>query len=279
MSGCVITRYTVASPKLRHPLNLAFMADLHDGPFEDALPALEGVDAIVIAGDMVDRHHHRGLHHAMAFARTVPHIAPTFFSIGNHEMLAEEDWQALKPVMLENGVTLLEDSAVRFGGIAIGGLSSVSGTGLPASMKAVRALEAMAKSAAPSMLPGLFVCPMQDARAGQVYAALFSEGRALIPDQAVALQDMLEQVHALAKDAPVLFTGDGMLAHREKIRTRYAGQALFAGSDTAYLRPAAVAALAAERTEQAIPDAELSPFYLRPAQAVRQRNLVMHNEG
>ena len=142
----------------------------------------------------------------------------------------------------------------------------------------VRALEAMAKSAAPSMLPGLFVCPMQDARAGQVYAALFSEGCALIPDQAVALQDMLEQVHALAKDAPVLFTGDGMLAHREKIRTLYAGRALFAGSDTAYLRPAAVAALAAERTEQAVPDAELNPFYLRPAQAVRQRNLVMHNE-
>ena len=107
MSGRVITRYTVASPKLRHPLNLAFMADLHDGPFEDALPALEDVDAIVIAGDMVDRHHHRGLHHAMAFARTVPHIAPTFFSIGNHEMLAAEDWQTLKPVMLENGVTLL----------------------------------------------------------------------------------------------------------------------------------------------------------------------------
>ena len=143
MTERIITRRTVISPKILRPLNLAFLADLHDGPYGDVLPELKTADAILIAGDLVDRHHHRGLHNALAFAREVPRLAPTFVSIGNHEMLAEEDWQTLKPVLLENGATLLEDTAVRFRGIGIGGLSSMSGTDLPASLASVRALEQM----------------------------------------------------------------------------------------------------------------------------------------
>ena len=81
---------------------------------------------------------------------------------------------------------------------------------------------------------------------------------------------------ALAGERPVLFTGDGMLAHRAKIEAAYEGPALFAPAESCFVRPAAAAALAAERTALAVPDADLHPFYLRPPQAVRQRNLVEH---
>ena len=137
----------------------------------------------------------------------------------------------------------------------------------------VRALEAMARSAA---FPSGLVCPMQDARAGQVYAALYDGPSALLSDRAEALEDLLAEVRTLAGERPVLFTGDGMLAHRAKIEAAYEGPALFAPAESCFVRPAAAAALAAERTALAVPDADLHPFYLRPPQAVRQKNLVEH---
>ena len=137
----------------------------------------------------------------------------------------------------------------------------------------VRALEAMARSAA---FPSGLVCPMQDARAGQVYAALYDRSSALLSDRAEALEDLLAEVRTLAGDRPMLFTGDGMLAHRTKIEAAYEGPALFAPAESCFVRPAAAAALAAERTALAVPDADLHPFYLRPPQAVRQKNLVEH---
>ena len=135
----------------------------------------------------------------------------------------------------------------------------------------VKALEAMAKSAG---YPDGLVCPMQDARAGQVYSALYDGEEALIDDCAVPLADMLGRVSALAGGRPVLFTGDGMLAHREEIGQLYAGPKRFAGPESCFVRPAAAAALAAQRVEKAVPDGELRPFYLRPPHAVRQKNLV-----
>ena len=135
----------------------------------------------------------------------------------------------------------------------------------------VRALEVMARGAA---YPDGLVCPMQDARAGQVYAALYEGKTPLFPDRAQALPALMEEVRSLAGQRPVLFTGDGMLAHREEIAALLPGQALFAPPESCFVRPAAAAALAAERTAFAVPDADLHPFYLRPPQAVRQKNLV-----
>ena len=135
----------------------------------------------------------------------------------------------------------------------------------------IHALEAMARSAG---YPGGFVCPMQDARAGQVYAALFEGAEQRLTDRPAALADMLETVFAQAGNRPVLFTGDGMLAHRDEIKDLYQGVCLLAPAESCFLRPAAAAALAAERTDRAVPDADLHPYYLRPPQAVRQRNLV-----
>ncbi|MGN0795184.1 MAG: metallophosphoesterase [Aristaeellaceae bacterium] len=117
-----INHVTVTSPRILHPLTLAVVADLHDGPFDDVLPALAACDAILIVGDLVDRHldeYERGLQ----FLDAAADIAPTFCAIGNHERKhpsREAFWHRVE----QSRATLLDDRFVPFGGMVLGGLSS-----------------------------------------------------------------------------------------------------------------------------------------------------------
>ena len=137
----------------------------------------------------------------------------------------------------------------------------------------VSALEAMSRG------QGLFagvVCPMQNARRGQVYAAAFDgmTGTRLLEDQAVALDALIEQAHQLAQGHPILLTGDGMAAYRRELKQLRDPALLFADEAHVYLRPASAAILASERLDKAMDADSLKPYYLRPPQAVRQKNLV-----
>lgn len=121
-----VNHITVRSGRIGYPLTLAVVSDLHDGPFADVLPYLTGCDAILIAGDLVDRHS-GGYEQAMRFLQAAPDIAPTFYAIGNHERrhphLAEY-WSHVE----SSRVTVLDDRFVPFGGIVIGGLTSSKDT-------------------------------------------------------------------------------------------------------------------------------------------------------
>lgn len=117
-----VNHITVRSPRIHQPLTLAVCADLHDGPFEDALPHMQGCDAILILGDLIDRHS-GGYERGVRFLEAAPEIAPTFYAIGNHEWKhprREEYW----PLVERSRVTVLDDRFVEFGGIVLGGLSS-----------------------------------------------------------------------------------------------------------------------------------------------------------
>ncbi len=135
---------------------------------------------------------------------------------------------------------------------------------------AVDALEAMAAGVQP--YEGV-ICPIQDARAGQVYGAAFRGGdlSRLLPDEPIKLEEYLEKVSAFGR--PMLFLGDGMPVHRAAIAGILGEKARFAPPHLAFLRPAAAAFLAWNRLDQAVPYQNLSPLYLRPPQAERQRNL------
>ncbi len=122
MKPRVLRHYTIASNKIAQPLTLAVLTDLHNAPFEDVLPALQGADAILLVGDLLNRHH-RGTAYAEAFLTVMPGIAPTFFSKGNHEWKSQ-DWPAFRPLLEKSDVTLLDNRYIRFQGIALGGLSS-----------------------------------------------------------------------------------------------------------------------------------------------------------
>lgn len=158
-----------------------------------------------------------------------------------------------------------------FTGVRIG-VSTVKGLAhaLNKPCVAVDALEAMAAGVRP--FSGV-ICPIQDARAGQVYGAAF-QGETLarlLPDQPLKLEEFLDQAGALGER--LLFLGDGMPVHRERIAVMMGERALFAPPHLAFLRPAAAAALAWEKRDEAADYLSLEPLYLRAPSAERQKNL------
>ena len=160
-------------------------------------------------------------------------------------------------------------TGVRIGVATAKGLSR--GAGIPCIP--VDALEALSASA------GLFdgvICPIQDARAGQVYGAAFQGGERILEDQALALPEFLDRVEALG--TRYLFTGDGVPVHREAIRDRLGERAAFAPPALSYLRPAAAGSLALASSER-VDATALRETYLRPPNAQKNRKLLeaIHN--
>ncbi len=136
---------------------------------------------------------------------------------------------------------------------------------------AVDALEAMAAGA--MLFDDGILCPIQDARAGQVYGAAFRSGtlERLLPDEPLILEEYLNKASQFGKN--MLFVGDGMPVHREKIQKILGDRALFAPPHLAFIRPAAAAYLASLKTGDAVYYQELKPLYLRAPQAERRKNL------
>lgn len=142
---------------------------------------------------------------------------------------------------------------------------------------AVDALEAMAAGA--GGFDGV-LCPIQDARAGQVYGAAFkaTAGRPerLLDDAPMKLEDYVEAIRPLGER--FLFLGDGMPVQREKLSALLGEKAVFALPQQAYLRPGAVAYLGSME-EKELDYLQLMPMYLRAPNAERNRRLVEAAHG
>ncbi len=119
------------------------------------------------------------------------------------------------------------------------------------------------------------ICPLMDARRGQVYTGLYTfEGENLIVlrEQEVALlDDVLQELNG--RGEPVIFLGDGVAVHSEKIKEGMCVPYSFAPAHLARQRAGAVAALAAiYYAEGKFTSAmEHVPVYLRLSQAERER--------
>ena len=123
-----INHITVCSARISKPLTLAVCTDFHNGRVHKLYQHLAGADAILIVGDLVDRHAKwtNGYANAVRFLNEMPDIAPTFYAIGNHDRLLPrraEYW----PHVERSQVTVLDNCFVEFGGIVLGGLSSRMG--------------------------------------------------------------------------------------------------------------------------------------------------------
>jgi len=158
-------------------------------------------------------------------------------------------------------------TGVRIGVATVKGLAH--GSGKPC--YPVDALEALAESTGASF-QDVLVCPMQDARAGQVYGAFFRNGQRLTGDAPMKLEDYLAEARGRS-EGPWLFTGDGMAAHRGIIRERMGGGALFAPAPFCFLRPSAAGLLAA-RKGVPVTWQDLKECYLRPPNAEKNRKLL-----
>lgn len=158
-------------------------------------------------------------------------------------------------------------TGVRLGVSTVKGLAH--GVGKPC--VAVDALEAMAHGV--GIFDGM-ICPIQDARAGQVYGAAFrgdASHERLMADTPMKLEDAVNTW--LTMGERFLFVGDGMPVHRAKLTSLLGDRACFALPPFAFLRPAVVAYLGSLITDEK-DYRELMPMYLRSPSAERNRKLM-----
>ena len=130
----------------------------------------------------------------------------------------------------------------------------------------VDTLEALAQNAAGF---GGVVCPIIDARKGQVYYAAFQEGQRLWEDGAGHIDQVLQRLEG----RQALFVGDGAVALREYIAERLGDRAVFAPGSQVYQRAAAVAVVASRMAEEQrlVSPEEAVPNYVRESGAVRKK--------
>lgn len=189
--------------------------------------------------------------------------------------------QSLMP-MVERALTEASVSLRNITGVACvvgpGSFTGVRiGVGTAKALGQARDIPCIGVNALEAYAAGLYafegvVCPIQDARAGQVYGAAFRTGEVperLLPDMAEKLEKYLESVRPLGDR--FLFTGDGVSKLREQIETEMGEAACFAPAPLRVLRASSVAHLAAQRLSEARPYYELVPLYLRAPQAERER--------
>ena len=157
-------------------------------------------------------------------------------------------------------------TGVRIGVATVKGLCH--GSGKPCIP--VDALEAIAAGCGP--LSGELVCPLQDARAGQVYGACFADGERKMEDCARKLEDFLSGAETLTR-GKLLFAGDGADVHWKRIQEILGDRAALAPAPFRYLRPSAAGMLAMEKGVP-VDYRSLKEFYLRPPNAEKNKKLL-----
>jgi tRNA threonylcarbamoyladenosine biosynthesis protein TsaB len=160
-----------------------------------------------------------------------------------------------------------------FTGLRIG-LSTVKGfsyaTGKP--IVSIPTLEALAWNFPYCKYP---VCTMLDARKKEVYAALFiwenSGFRRLINELSIKVERLLEMINENLTELPdkILFTGEGSLLYKDKIRKIMGDKAIFASSEKIVPSPASVACLGMRKAVKGEFSEPISlvPFYIRKSEA------------
>jgi tRNA threonylcarbamoyladenosine biosynthesis protein TsaB len=154
-----------------------------------------------------------------------------------------------------------------FTGLRVG-VSTVKGlaTGTPIRIAAVPTLEAMAWNAQAGRH---FICPMIDAKKGEVYTALFSgEGDGILKrvteDQVLSPEVLCERVRD-PSSPPTIFLGDGASKYREVLVNRLGRRALFPPAPLSRSLPSIVAWLGLQklRRGEAADARTLAPVYVR----------------
>ena len=155
-------------------------------------------------------------------------------------------------------------TGVRIGAATLKGLAF----GLEKPCIGVSTLEALAENL--KLVNGL-ICPVMNARRKQVYTALFlakdGELTRLMPDSALAITE-LDEILA-GYDEPIYLVGDGYEITQELLTRKTLSVPDRLRHQSAY----SVAQVARRSYEAGLrtTDAELSPTYLRPSQAERER--------
>ena len=115
----VLTEYAHHTGKLAKPLKMAVVSDLHNEPFEDIFPMIEGADLLLVPGDITDRYRQKS-ESGVAFLRKAARKLPTFYSMGNHER-RQKTYDDVMKAIGQSGAEVLINRFVSFGEVCIGG--------------------------------------------------------------------------------------------------------------------------------------------------------------
>lgn len=109
--------------------------------------------------------------------------------------------------------------------------------------------------------------PMFDARREQVYTTLYQKDQCLIEQGIYLVDNWLTKIAQF--DQQILFMGDDVILHREKIQRRLASQALFAPPEWGIPRGAYIARKGLELIQSGIREdiSQFVPQYLKLAEA------------
>ena len=115
-----IKRYDFFAP-VERDLRFVFVSDLHGYDNNRLISEIRALspDAILIPGDFI--HSNKHFKDGIEFLDMVAGVAPTFCSLGNHEMKFSGD---VHSIAHEAGVRLLDNETAEFMSVKIGGLSS-----------------------------------------------------------------------------------------------------------------------------------------------------------
>ena len=118
------------------------------------------------------------------------------------------------------------------------------------------------------------VCPMMDARNNQVYTALYKFGNGMQVNvseyMGVPVQELVQIIRG--KNSDVLFVGDGVLIHKEYLKSELGLRCHFAPQYLLRQRASSVAQLALYKAAEGKLENcfDMVPFYLRKSQAERE---------
>ncbi len=144
----------------------------------------------------------------------------------------------------------------------------------------VPSLDAIALGERLEPRPGATVCPVIDARRGEVYGALYRFSadalQKVVDEFAVAAAELAGMV-----DGEVIFTGDAVREEVCRLAAIRGVNAIASGAEELYLRGGAVAGIGAAHIAEHKADeaATLEPLYIRPSGAVRASILGERNYG
>ncbi len=138
------------------------------------------------------------------------------------------------------------------------------------------------------------ICPLMDARRGQVYTGIYEFVRentaedggrteyllkTLEPQCAAAAEDIVRKLNAIGRRT--IFLGDGVPVFRELLAKQMRVEYSFAPAHMNRQRAASIAALGSIYMQKGktVPAAEHAPVYLRLSQAERERNERLVKKG
>jgi tRNA threonylcarbamoyladenosine biosynthesis protein TsaB len=152
-----------------------------------------------------------------------------------------------------------------------GGVATIQGLALAVG-KPCAGFSSLAMLAMNFSLSSTLVCPMLDARKGELYAALYDCTSPLpspcINDCALPPAALLDQIAGLT-GKPVIFLGDGAVRYADQISERLGAQAIFAPFPlhTPHSSNGILLALLASRRGELLEPGQLLPVYLRASDA------------